>query len=61
TLGVTPLFDAMITLASLYEKTGRRDEALRLYRRVEWQYRDADPGFKTREVALAGIRRLTGT
>jgi tetratricopeptide (TPR) repeat protein len=61
TAGFTHLLHAMTTLASLYEKTGRREEALRLYRRVERQYRDADPGFKTREVALAGIRRLTGT
>ena len=61
TLGFTAYFESMTTLASLYEKTGRREEALRLYRRVERQYRDAEPGFQGRDVAQAGIRRLTGT
>jgi tetratricopeptide (TPR) repeat protein/TolB-like protein/predicted Ser/Thr protein kinase len=53
------LFRTMIELASYYERAGRREEALGLYRRVEAQYREADPGFRMAEQARAGIRRLS--
>ena len=45
-------------LAALHERQGRREDALRLYRRVEFQYREADPGVDALEKARAGIRRL---
>ena len=59
------LFRTMTALASLYESTAARSTsprerikaALRLYRRVAAQYEGADPGFKTREIALAGSER----
>ena len=59
TLVFTDLFHFMNELASLYEAVGRREEALRLYRRVVYQYREGDPGLEVRDVALAGIRRMT--
>jgi tetratricopeptide (TPR) repeat protein len=52
-------FKAINVLARLYEERGRRDEALTLYRRVAHQYRQAEPGVKANEEALAGIRRLS--
>ncbi len=52
-------FHAMILLARLHEERGRPDEALTLYRRVAHQYRQAEPGVKANEEALAGIQRLT--
>jgi tetratricopeptide (TPR) repeat protein len=52
-------FKAMNMLAKLYEERGRREDALALYRRVARQYRQAEPGVKANEEALAGIQRLT--
>ena len=52
-------FTAINVLARLYEERGRRDDALALYRRVAHQYRNAEPGVKANEEALAGIQRLS--
>ncbi|HKW50148.1 MAG TPA: tetratricopeptide repeat protein, partial [Candidatus Eisenbacteria bacterium] len=52
-------FKAINMLAKLYEERGRREDALALYRRVARQYRQAEPGVKANEEALAGIQRLT--
>ena len=60
TLDIHALFQSTATLASLYERTGRREDALRLYRRLEAQYRGADLRCRILETALAGIRRLSG-
>jgi tetratricopeptide (TPR) repeat protein len=51
-------FESMLLLAKEYEKLGRRDDALALYRRVAYQYRNAEPGLALNEEAKAGIRRL---
>ena len=59
TLDVHALFQTMATLASLYERTGRREEALGIYRRLEAQYRGADPGCRLGEVGVKGMRRLS--
>jgi tetratricopeptide (TPR) repeat protein len=51
-------FGAALVLAKEYERLGRRDEALELYRRVAHQYRMADPGAREKEEAKAGITRI---
>ncbi|HET9253390.1 MAG TPA: protein kinase [Candidatus Eisenbacteria bacterium] len=58
-LDIAELSRLINRLAALQERQGRREEALRLYRRVEFQYREADPGVEVLEEARAGIRRLT--
>ncbi|MGE5178790.1 MAG: tetratricopeptide repeat protein, partial [Bacteroidota bacterium] len=49
---------AMLLLAKEYERAGRRDDALALYRRVAYQYRLAEPGMAENEEAKAGVARL---
>jgi len=51
-------FRATLLLAKEYERMGRRDDALASYRRVAFQYRDADPGYSVNEEAKAGVARL---
>jgi tetratricopeptide (TPR) repeat protein len=52
-------FHAIVMLGRLYEERGRREDALALYRRVAKQYKNAEPGVKANEEALAGIQRLS--
>jgi tetratricopeptide (TPR) repeat protein len=55
------VFGARLLLAHALEETGERTEALALYRRVERQYREAEPGLPALKEARAGVRRLGGS
>jgi len=52
------LFGSMVLLAREYERSGKKDEALALYRRVAHQYQHADPGYAANEEAKAAIARM---
>jgi len=52
------VFPAMVELANRYEQSGRRDDALALYRRLAHQFRAADPRSAELEAARAGIARI---
>jgi hypothetical protein len=56
-----PVPRAWLLLARTLEQDGKRTEALGLYRRVEHQYREADPDLPELQEARAGARRLGGT
>jgi tetratricopeptide (TPR) repeat protein len=51
-------FQAILLLAKEYERVGRLDDALALYRRITFQYRFAEPGMGLNEEAKAGIARV---
>lgn len=51
-------FGAALLLAREYERLGRTDDALELYRRVAHQYRMAEPGCRELREAREGIQRI---
>jgi tetratricopeptide (TPR) repeat protein len=55
------VFAAHLLLARTLEEQGKRAEALALYRRVERQYREAEPDLPELQEARAGARRLQGS